>query len=211
MPSPRTTPPTVDLEQTEQHAGADSGGEKHQIGLRHVAFDEPDVLPGALDVVWRADDAQDVAALQDRPRLARDQLGASLERFEVDAARSRVLCQRSERCAVHLGAGHDDGRRLHRHGQQRGVVDLRSDVPLRMEERAAACGDHKPIAGLQRQRRIQRQQLTAPLHPVHGQPLGGEAILERRKGRGSRLGALDAVRSQAVVSGGKDLAAALAA
>jgi hypothetical protein len=104
---------------------------------------------------------------QDRPRLARDQHGASLERFEIDTARFGVLCERSERCAVRLSGGHDDSRRLRRHGQQSGVVDLRSDVPLRMEERAAAGGDHEPISGLQRQRRIQLQRLTAPFYALH--------------------------------------------
>ena len=207
MPSPRTTPPAFELEQAEQHAGADAAGEKRQVGLRQVAFDEPDVRAGALDVVGRADDAQDVAALHDRPRLARHQLGAALQRFEVDAARPRVLRQRSERRAVHVGAGHDDGRRLHRHG--RAARRRRSPVRCRarrLEERAAACGDHEPIAGLQRQRRIQLQQLAAPVAPAARTAVRRRnAILERRKGRGRRRGVLDAVRAQAVVGGGKRL------
>ena len=168
-------------------------------------------FPGAFDVVRRADDAQDVAALHDRPRLARHQLGASLERLEVDAARARVLCQPLEGVAVHVGAGHDGRHRLHRHRQQRGVVDLRSDVPLRLEERAPARGDDEPIAALQRQRRLQFQQLAVPLHPLDRQPFTGVAIFERRKARPGQRGVLDAVRPQAEVSGGKALAAALAA
>ena len=126
-------PPAFELEQAEQHAGADPAGEKRQVGLRQVALDEPDVLRRALDIVRRADDAQDVAALRaTRPRLARHQLGAAMERLEVDAARPRVLRQRAERlrrsprrvvtttAAVCIGTD-----------SSAGVVDLRSDVPLR--------------------------------------------------------------------------------
>ena len=66
MPESEDDAAGIELEQTEQHAGADAAGEKRQVGLRQVAFDKPDVLRGACDVIRRADDAQDVAALQRR-------------------------------------------------------------------------------------------------------------------------------------------------
>ena len=50
-------------DQPEQHAGADPAGEDRQVGFRKVALDESDVRAGALDVVGRADEAHDVAAL----------------------------------------------------------------------------------------------------------------------------------------------------
>ena len=35
-------PADVEFEQAEQDAGADAAGQKRQVGLRQVAFDEPD-------------------------------------------------------------------------------------------------------------------------------------------------------------------------
>ena len=161
----------------------------------------PTVPARALDVIGRADDPQDVAALDDRPRLARHQLGASLQRLEIDAARLRIRRQLSEGAAVDLAVRDHDGDGLHRHGQQGGIVELRADVPLGVGNAPAACADttsrsprlqrRAPDRASATRRRVGRAARTA----VHRR-----IVLRAPPGSSPpTCGVLDAVRADAVV------------
>ena len=109
-------------------------------------LDEADELAGPLDVIGRAAGVQDVALLHHRPRLARHQLGASLERFEVHAPRSRVEPELGDRLAIRLTARDHDCRRLDGYRQQGWIVDLRPDDALGVRERQSSCRDDDPVA-----------------------------------------------------------------
>ena len=195
----------VYFEQPEQHAKANSAGEECQIGRRQVALDESDEFRRTRDIVGRADDMQDVSSLQHRPRLARQRFGAPADRFEIHAARIRILPQLTQRPAVHLATGHDG-----RHGRQRDrqevrVNDLRSDRAFGINECRPAGRHDDSVAPFQSQSRVQLQDFTPTLYALDGKSRTGESTFERFDARASHQFVVDEAAAHTEESRGKEL------
>ena len=159
MPRPRTIPAGVELEQPEQHAEADSAGEKRQVGRRQVALDESDQRRRRARR-RRARRRSAGCRRAPAPSTARAAaVGAALDRFEIHAARIRILRQLAQRPAVHLATGDDDRRGLSPAPRGGRVVDLRPDVAFGVRKRARGRADTtRRSPRFQRQGGIQLQQ-----------------------------------------------------
>ena len=121
-----------------------------EIRARQVPLDEAHEAARAVDVIRRADQPQDVAAFQPRPRFARHHLRAALQGLHVHAARAgRPVARSPSVRPIAAAFVTTDVGALHGDRQKGGFVELRTDFSFRVQKTAAACGHDEAIATLQ--------------------------------------------------------------
>ena len=171
----RGRPPTVTVSSADEAAEQDAQADEDDVGLARGPLDVAERLPGALDVLRRADQPEHVAPVDHRLGGERDLLAAA-DHLQQDDAAPVLLGQLPSVCSAASLFVTTDVQRGHGEVEQLPVLDLlaeRAAVPRNTCRRALTATTSpgwSTVSGLRL-----HQPVAAP-DPLHEDPVGREDL-----------------------------------